>query len=183
MIGVVTYGVPVSSSLRSGVAGGEWANCVLELNRLCCESTRNVASRLVGQSLSMLPKPSLVVSFADIAQGHVGYVYQACNFLYTGLSAKRTDWTIRGQEHLHGATVADQSRGKASRAEYMREKYGDAFYLRERSRKHRYIYLCGSRTDVRRMRAALRYEVQLYPKGESRRYDASAHIATQERLF
>ena len=32
-------------------------------------------------------KPKIVVSYADTSKGHVGYVYQATNFIYTGMSA------------------------------------------------------------------------------------------------
>jgi len=181
--GVVTYGTPASAPLREGVAGKEWSEHVLELNRLCCVSEKNLASRLVGQSLRMLPKPSLVVSYADTAQGHIGYIYQATNFIYTGLSAKRTDWKIKGKEHLHGATVADESRGQANRAEWMREKYGDDFYLEDRPRKHRYVYACGNKKQRAAMREALRYKVEPYPKGESRRYDAHEPIELQTTLF
>ena len=133
--------------------------------------------------LRLLPKPSVVVSYADTAQGHVGYIYQATNFIYTGLSAKRTDWKIKGREHLHGATVADESRGQEKRAEWMREKYGDDFYLEDRPRKHRYVYLCGNKQQRAAMRSALRYPVEPYPKGESRRYDASGTIETQMALI
>jgi hypothetical protein len=181
--GVVTYGTPVSSSLRKGIAGQEWENNVLELNRLCCVSEKNMASRLVGQSLRMLPKPSLVVSYADTEQGHVGYIYQATNFIYTGLSAKRTDWKIKGKEHLHGATVADESRGQENRAQWMRDKYGDDFYLEERPRKHRYVYACGNKKQRAAMLDDLRYAVEPYPKGESRRYDADATIELQTTFF
>lgn len=183
LIGVVTYGTPASAPLRGGVAGDEWAGAVLELNRLCCENLKNVASALVGRSLRLLPKPSLVVSYADTAQGHVGYIYQATNFIYTGLSAKRTDWKIRGREHLHGATVADESRGQENRADWMRQKYGDDFYLKDRPRKHRYVYLCGNKKQRTAMRSALRYSVEPYPKGESKRYDASGTIETQMALL
>ena len=183
LVGVVTYGTPASAPLRGGVCGDEWADKVLELNRLCCENSKNVASTLVGRSLRLLPKPSVVVSYADTAQGHVGYIYQATNFLYTGLSAKRTDWKIKGREHLHGATVADESRGQENRAEWMREKYGDDFYLQDRPRKHRYVYLCGNKQQRTAMRSALRYAVEPYPKGESRRYDASGTIQTQMVLL
>jgi hypothetical protein len=179
LVGVVTYGTPASAPLREGIAGKEWAAHVMELNRLCCVSEKNMASCLVGQSLRMLPKPSLVVSYADTAQGHVGYIYQATNFIYTGLSAKRTDWKIKGREHLYGATVADESTGQANRAEWMREKYGDDFYLEDRPRKHRYIYLCGDKRQRVAMRSALRYTQEQYPKGESRRYDATGEIETQ----
>lgn len=183
LVGVVTYGTPASAPLRGGVCGDEWSDKVLELNRLCCENSKNVASTLVGRSLRLLPKPSVVVSYADTAQGHVGYIYQATNFIYTGLSAKRTDWKIKGREHLHGATVADESRGQENRAEWMRAKYGDDFYLEDRPRKHRYVYLCGDKQQRTAMRSALRYAVEPYPKGESRRYDASGTIETQMALL
>lgn len=169
--------------MRAGICGPEYAGNVLELNRLCCENSKNIASRLVGASLKMLPKPSIVVSFADTSQGHVGYVYQATNFLYTGLSAKRTDWRIKGMEHLHGATIADMSRGKKNRAQYMREKFGNDFYLEGRARKHRYIYFCGDRRQVKEMKSALRYEVEPYPKGDSSRYLITQTAETQLRLL
>jgi hypothetical protein len=173
MIGVVTYGCPSSSPLRDGVCGAEWSSKVLELNRLCCESRKNLASILVGNSLSKLPKPSIVVSYADTHQGHVGYVYQATNFIYTGLSAKRTDWKIKGMEHLHGQTIADMSKGHENRADFMREKFGDDFYLEDRPRKHRYIYIVANKTQKKVILAALKYPIETYPKGESKRYDAS----------
>lgn len=179
MIGVVTYGMPASAYLRAGIAGDEWEEKILELNRLCCENTRNVASLLVGRSLRMLPKPTIIVSYADMSQGHVGYVYQATNFLYTGLSAKRTDWAIKGMEHLHGQTITDLSYGQENRGEWMRKKYGDAFYLKDRPRKHRYIFLHGNRKQVATMRAALRYPVEPYPKGQSRKYEINKPIQTQ----
>mgnify|MGYP000595574942 CR=1 FL=1 len=90
LCGVVTYGTPPSAPLRRGVAGDEHKNDVLELNRLCLGYNRkNEASILVGRSLRLLPAGRIVVSFADIGQGHTGYVYQATNFRYCGLSAKR----------------------------------------------------------------------------------------------
>ena len=179
MVGVVTYGCPASSPLREGVCGKEWSDVILELNRLCCESRKNLASIIVGRSLAMLPRPSIVVSYADTEQGHVGYIYQATNFIYTGLSAKRTDWKIKGMEHLHGQTIADMSKGHENRAEFMRERFGDDFYLEERARKHRYVFFVGSRKEIGQMRIALKYPQEPYPKGESKRYDASASINGQ----
>ena len=179
MIGVVTYGCPSSSPLRDGVCGPRWSDSILELNRLCCESRKNLASLLVGNSLSKLPRPSVVVSYADTNQGHVGYVYQATNFIYTGLSAKRTDWKIKGMEHLHGQTIADMSKGQENRAEFMRQKFGDDFYLDDRPRKHRYVFIVASKHQKKLILSDLKYPVEPYPKGESRRYDADKEIAGQ----
>jgi hypothetical protein len=163
--GVVTYGTPSSAPLRRGLCGDEWKNNVLELNRLCLlHNPKNAASFLVATSLKQLPRPRIVVSFADISQGHTGYVYQATNFFYCGLSAKRTDWKIKGREHLHGQTVADEFRGRAHRADLMREKYGDDFYLAPRARKHRYVYFTGDRGEKKTLGRALKYPVLPYPK-------------------
>jgi hypothetical protein len=159
LCGVVTYGTPPSAPLRTGIAGEEYAENVVELNRLCLRDNLSCeASRLVGSSLRMLPKPRIVVSFADTSQGHEGTVYKATNFGYYGLSAKRTDWKIKGKEHLHGQTVADEFRGVKNRAQAMRDKYGDDFYLAPRPRKHRYITVMGSKKWRRKAEKAIRYK-------------------------
>ena len=163
LVGVVTYGTPASAPLRNGIAGAQFK--VIELNRLCLtHNKKNEASILVGRSLKLLPNEVIVVSFADTDQGHIGYVYQACNFIYTGLSAKRTDWKVRGKEHLHGQTIADEFRGVKNRAESMREKYGDDFYLKPRARKHRYLFFTGCKQFRRAAMSALNYQIQPYPK-------------------
>lgn len=185
LIGVVTYGVPPSGNLKNGIAGDKYAGIVLELNRLVLSESapKNSASCLVGRSLQRLPSPSIVVSYADTEQGHVGYVYQAANFIYTGLSAKRSNWTIEGLENLHGFTIADMSRGQENRAQYMRDTYGDKFSLTPRSRKHRYIYIVADKKTKKKILESLRYEVQPYPKGNTSRYDAGNVVVTQQILF
>ena len=184
LVGVVTYGCPPSPALCEGVAGKQNASLVLELNRLVLsQPIKNGPSVLVSHSLKLLPKPSIVVSYADSAQGHVGYVYQATNFLYTGLSAKRTDWKIRGQEYLHGKTVSNMATGQASPVEYMRQRFGDDFYLADRPRKHRYVYICANKKDKKRLLAELIYPVEPYPKGDSSRYEIDHIPASQGQLF
>lgn len=184
IVGVVTYGTPSSAPLRSGVCGGEYASKVVELNRLCIVGgARNAASMLVGRSLRMVGD-AVVVSYADTAAGHVGYVYQATNWIYTGLSAKRTDWTIEGEEHLHGQTIADRYRGVEDRAAAIRADYGDRFYLRPRPRKHRYVFFAGCKRFRRAARRALRYPVEQYPKGDTSRHThglASADVQPRQQ--
>ena len=167
MCGVITYGSPPSSTLRRGLAGDKNIKNILELNRLCLrDNLKNEASILVGKSLKLLP-PSIVISFADTEQGHLGIVYQATNFYYCGLSAKRTDWKIKGQEHLHGQTIADRYRGIPNRAEAIRAEYGDDFYLKPRPRKHRYVYFVGNKKIIKQFKEDLKYQIQPYPKKEN----------------
>lgn len=159
--GVVMYGTPSSAPLRAGVAGPDEANNVIELTRLWVHDDvpRNGESFLIGRSLSQCGK-ELVVSFADTAQNHLGIVYQATNWLYTGLSAKRTDWTVEGVDK-HGHTWADKFT-----AEEMREQFGDKFSLQPRSRKHRYLFINAKGRRRSELLAKLRYKVQPYPKKE-----------------
>jgi hypothetical protein len=128
LIGVVTYGVPLSSTLRTGVCGKEWEENVIELNRLCCRSDKNLASQLVSGSMNLLPKPKIIVSYADTAQGHIGYVYQATNFIYTGITSKTFDWKVQGRSNLHHCSIGDEFRGQENRLEKMKEKYGDSLF-------------------------------------------------------
>jgi len=163
--GIVTYGTPPSSTLRRGIAGDDYIKDVLELNRLCLRNNKkNQASYLVGNSLKKLPKNKIIVSYADTSQNHLGIVYQATNFIYCGLSAKRTDWKVKGLEHLHGQTIADKFRGVKNRAKAIRDYYGDDFYLEPRPRKHRYLYFHGSKTYKKNVIKNLKYNIKPYPK-------------------
>ena len=159
--GVCCYGTPPSSPLRTGVCGPDWAPHVLEMNRLfLVDNVKLDASWFVSRTLKALPAPSIVVSFADPAAGHKGTIYRACNFTYCGLSEKRTDWNVRGKEHLHGQTIADEFRGVKNRAAAMREKYGADFYSEARPRKHRFVYFVGTHKQKKQMRAALRWPAE-----------------------
>jgi len=176
LLGVVCYGTPSSAPLRRGIAGDEHALNVVELTRLWVDDSvpKNGESYLIGNTLKHAGK-EIVVSFAEIEAGHVGTVYQASNWIYTGLSAKRTNWTLEyeeGQADLfgdaapakskHGQTIAD----KYTAAE-VRRIYGDAFSLRERPRKHRYVYINAKGKRRKELRAALKYQQMPYPKKET----------------
>ena len=155
LIGVVTYGQPASPSLCKGIAGEENRKNVLELNRLVVlpeYNGQNVSSQLVSKSLKMLPKGLFIVSYADVGGwGHVGYVYQATNWLYTGMTKPRTDMY--------------------SESGHSRHNCGDSTKRQPRTAKHRYVYLTGNK---KYMLKQLRYPViSQYPKGDSRHYDIS----------
>ena len=173
LIGVVTYGNPPSPALCMGVCGEEHASKVVELNRLCLQDNdKNQSSFLISQSLKMLPKPKIVISYADISQGHVGYVYQATNFLYTGLSAKRTEWRIIGS-NLHSKTITEQSTIEE------RKSNPDKYEYIDRPRKHRYIYIVGSKKDRKLLTKSLNYDQFPYPKGETKQYNSGSKVITQ----
>lgn len=93
LIGGMTIGKPASRSLCVGLAGENYAPAVYELNRLITDGTtdRNDLSWFVGAALRDLSSERIaLVSFADTGAGHHGYIYQATNWIYTGLSPGTT---------------------------------------------------------------------------------------------
>lgn len=146
LVGIITYGIPASNQLCEGIAGIENKKLVIELSRLALrDNKQNEASILIGASFKLLPKPLIIVSYADTKQKHQGIVYQATNFLFTGTTSERTD-----------ASAGD---GKHSR-----HHLGDLTQRVVRSPKHRYVYILGSKRDKKKLQKQLKYKIQPYPK-------------------
>ena len=82
--GVVTFGTPASHHMLIGACRAAPEN-VIELNRLWVadDLPRNSESWFISRALALLP-PKIVLSYADTAAGHMGYVYRASNFHYAG---------------------------------------------------------------------------------------------------
>jgi hypothetical protein len=162
--GVVIYGVSASSTLLKGICGPEEARNVYELTRLwVCDSVpKNGESYLIGNTLRQLDK-EIVVSYADSSQKHVGIVYQATNFIYTGLSSKFRDPKVRGLENQHHATYANG----LSNAQVI-EKFGaENVYFVDRPRKHRYVYFNATGRRRKQLITKLRYKIEPYPKASA----------------
>jgi len=85
-------------------------------------------------------------------------VYQATNWLYTGLSAKRTNWTIEGVGK-HCQTLADKYT-----ADEIRKTFGNKFSLQDRPRKHRYIFVNAKGRRKKEILSELLYPQKPYPK-------------------
>lgn len=182
MVGVCTFGTPVSPDLRKCM---NHKYKVYELNRLVTNEglNKNAASFFVSKCLKSIPQSCCIVSYADSSKGHHGYIYQATNFIYTGLSAQVKDYYIEGMEHLHSATIFDISKGKENRAEYLRSIYGERLKMRDRDRKHRYFFFVGNKREKKEMLKMLPWSIEPYPKGDNSRYDASFEPIIQTKLF
>ena len=160
--GVCTFGKPASPPLCVGICGADNSSKVYELNRLVinewCE--KNTASFFISNCLKKLPKNLILVSYADTGMEHIGKVYQATNWIYTGATVERTDiGTDTGTHPRHYDKSIDYTKNRVFR-----------------SSKHRYVYFTGKKYD-------LNYPVMPYPKGESKRYDASYNPQVQATLF
>jgi len=167
--GVCTFGTPASHTLCIGLAGEKWSKSVIELNRLVVECSEiNITSWFVSRCLTFFRGVGpLVVSYADTGQGHVGKIYQACNFLFTGTTKERTD--------------INTGEGKHSRHYDKNQDYSEN--RKTRTAKHRYIYIAGLKKYKKKLLAAVNYPILPYPKGETKRYDASYKPISQMVMF
>lgn len=181
MVGVCTYGVPASPSLVSGAISEEYADKFFELNRLVVDDglPRNTLSFFVATTLKMLPRPMVVVSYADSEQGHHGYIYQATNWLYTGMTKPHSEYSVDGGENKHSRHLLDEYGGiNEAKAKGVKMNVG------QRSIKYRYFQFLGDKRQKRDMLRKFKYEIlNEYPKGDNKRYDASYKPSPQGLLF
>ena len=131
--GVIIFTHVLSPSLKNSVINTDKE--MIELARVWVDDAapRNTESFFIGNTIRKL-KEELIISFADTAQNHKGIIYQACNFMYLGLTKKTKEYKIKGREgkssYFKGQTVND-----------LRNKYGEEnIVMVDRSLKHIYLY-------------------------------------------
>jgi hypothetical protein len=177
--GVITYGKPVSKDLCICICGEKYKSEVTELNRLVLQyNEKNEASFLVSNSFKLLPKPLIIVSYADSNQNHNGYVYQATNFIYTGLSKERLKLTMGGKD-LSERTLSG-IQGNLTRQQFYK-KYN--VEVSKQLGKHRYIYFLGNKAEKKQRIKDLLLKQEPYPKGKNKNYDWDFKPETQGLLF
>lgn len=148
LIGCVMYGQMATTAWKKF---GSKESDVLELRRLVVKRgyDKNISSWFVSKTIKHLKKNTdtkVIVSYADPFHNHKGYIYQALNFMYIGLSGK--DKAYR-----------DNETGKVYHSRALRTKYKGNFKpfvqrLRDKLNlglltevvlpgKHTYVYVLG----------------------------------------
>jgi hypothetical protein len=185
LVGVITFGNAVPLTMKKSLFGEKYMNLVYELNRLCTNDDldKNATSFFVSQSFKLLPKPLIIVSYADKSVGHNGYIYQATNFMFTGESHTQLDWKLKGKEHIHSRTLMDEFAFEDNRIEKLKQKYGDLLYQVKREPKYRYVMVLANKSFKSQIMKNKLFEIKPYPKGENKRYDASYKPSIQMNLF
>ena len=133
ILGVVCFGSPASRRVQMSACKSN-PDAVIELSRLWIADIdrRNKSSYLVSRALRKLP-PLIVVSYADTAQKHNGYIYRAANFKYAGATGERTD-KVHGKIHPRHT---DATKNK------------NHMDIVARKPKHRYWTVTGTKRDRR----------------------------------
>lgn len=169
LVGCCVYSIPASYTLCNGLCGPQFRQYVLELSRLVITTEhKNAASFLVGNTLTRLTD-RIVVSYADCNDhvGHVGYVYQATNWLYTGQGNAEPKWV----HPKTGEVISYTRRWIDKKAEKLGLDWRELVRVKQAG-KHRYVTFVGSRRFKKNAREHLKYPILPYPKGETKRHDS-----------
>jgi len=161
LLGIVAYNLPTRSACES-VFGPDHQEHVWHMGRLVLadRAPHNSESRLIGGSLRSIrrehPEVWAVLTYAATDVGHIGYVYQATNALYTGLSSAEPyhvdEAGVRRSTYLDGRRVTAERAAQLGWAKVSAPP------------KHRYLYLTGTTARRRQHMRLLRLPVLPYPK-------------------
>lgn len=172
LIGVITFGgVAIFYTLmglfegykRESDQSGIW-----ELTRLAMDDKRkekNLTSWFVAHSIKKLRKENdvkAIISYADSTYHH-GYIYQATNFKYYGLTDQKTNFF----ELQPDGTYKQVWRGE------VKSLNGE---WRSRSRKHRYLLVFDKTLKVK-------WKEMPYPKGDNDEFELSEPKQYQISMF
>jgi hypothetical protein len=179
--GVCCYGTPANNHNNMI---GEYR--VIELVRLVVNEglPKNTLSYFVSETFKHLEKPLILISYADQGKNHHGYIYQATNWIYTGLGGGVDFYRTVDGIDIHSRIMSDLrlKEPNKTREQIATEK---GWTKIKGTFKYRYFYALGDKRTKPKMIALIneKYPSQPYPKGENVRYDASYEPSVQTRLL
>lgn len=157
--GCVIFGVGATADLVKSYGLIPTQGC--ELVRVALHKHVSATSKIVSIALKMLKKEykglRLVVSFADPDQSHVGTIYQAMGWTFTGTSAASDEYLVNGKR-WHGRALRHGKPSHLTTKQALAQM--DANYqIVKGTSKYRYLYP---------LDAAMRTQIaplsKLYPK-------------------
>lgn len=93
-----------------------------ELTRIALKSHKTPVSKILSIALKFFrqrnPKMRLIVSFADVSEGHHGGIYQATNWIYTGKSSDAKFGLLNGKE-IHPRTISTMTKIQKSKLSWI----------------------------------------------------------------
>jgi len=163
LLGTLTLGAGPANAYAL-VDGAIPGNC-LALTRLWLshDLPKNSESRFIAVVLRYLKKHTslkFLVSYADPAQGHVGTIYQATGWAYSGLSQATPLYDIGDGRARHSRSLS-HAFGTHGLAYF--KSHGMNVKLVPQQPKHRYVYFLDSS-----WRSRVKPPVLAYPKGEQK---------------
>ena len=162
LCGVAQFGYGINPKGSSKWVDGSTYHDYLEFNRMWLSdiAPHNSESKAIGLIFKWFRKnrPDIkwLLSFADGANGKVGTIYQATNWIYTGYNRQGGVWVTSDGTRITQKTMIDKH--KSTKRDLLESIYGTPLY-RVRGGQFRYIYFLD-----KKWRKRLTVEPQAYPK-------------------
>lgn len=155
LVGVCVFHTVSAKGIAKGCFGynGYKINGFYELGRLCINPhnhEKNLTSFFLATAMNIFRKQENVramLTYADVGF-HVGFIYQACNFKYYGLTDQKKDFFYK------------QSDGSYKKLQRGKCKHLDGEW-RPKNQKHRYLIIYDKSLKTI-------WEEQPYPKGQQK---------------
>jgi hypothetical protein len=165
ILGASVFSLPPGSESNS-LCGDDYRDSVICLARGACApwTEINAPSFQTARSCQLAYRDhgyKIFFGYSDSAAGEIGTIYQACNWIYIGRprSAWRYKYTSPDGEVLSSRAVRRRMGG------IRWEELESLGWSRIRDEdKARYVWFEGSKTERKRLRKALKYPAQPYPK-------------------
>jgi len=172
LIGTICYGDPIGRLTGASISDIIPRESVFELVRLFVHDGygKNIESWFISKSFDWLKKNrkdiKALISYSDPQQGHVGTIYQATNWLYQGNKIRPSDsWLFKWEEDgkwQHPRTIFPYY--GTTDIEKISTLVEKDFWIKKELRKHRYVYLLGSKKQKRKILKNLKHPILPYPK-------------------
>lgn len=166
LAGLIVFGMGCNKNqftcLLPGLKNGQYR----ELTRLWSPDVmpRNTESKLISGALRLLPDSvRLIVSFADSSHQHKGYVYQATNFFYCGMTSCAKLLVDKDGFEFHPRLLGMYRKRHPEYTGLDKEELCNilGYVWKEGGRKHRYVYLLNKRDRNWFLKNG---DIQEYPK-------------------
>lgn len=162
-VGAIVYGRGANKTLGQPYGLGQLEAC--ELVRIALRDHDTPVTQLVAESLRQLrliaPGLRLVISFADPEQGHHGGIYQAGNWIYTGMTPSVAEYLVNGRRvHGRSARAMRSAKGRGAHANtinWLRANVDPNAREIPGSTKHRYLMPLDRQTRRRVRKLAMPY--------------------------
>lgn len=137
-IGTVLFGMGSGNSTNGTRYGLSSSHEMAELTRVALTEHESPVSKIIAVAIRMLKKQSpdlrLLISMADPLQGHIGGIYQAGNWIYTGETKPDVLYFSRG-EWVHHRTATSRGSAKGLPSRPLPPKYRYLYPLDDAMRK------------------------------------------------
>lgn len=126
---------------------------ICELTRVALTNHVTPVTRIVAIAIRMLRKQSpgmkLIISYADVDQGHEGKIYQAGNWIYEGLKnvGTRGAFIIHGKK-IHPKTLHSKYGKGAQTLVFVRKNLDPNATEFKTAGKHKYLYPLDNETRI-----------------------------------